>query len=93
MSQNECKNENVYKFYHSTYFKFCFQRYKYINKSNFKFMNANQIFNPKTGLSLQESLIDLYLNVKIRSNDEVHAHTDCQFRPGHTQQRKGEAAR
>ncbi len=27
--------------------------------------------NPKTGQNLREAIIDLYLNVKIRNNDEV----------------------
>lgn len=28
--------------------------------------------DPKTGMTLQESIVELYLDVKIRSNDEVY---------------------
>ena len=29
------------------------------------------VINPKTGQSLKEGIVDLYLNVKIRSREEV----------------------
>ncbi len=32
----------------------------------------SNVINKKTGQSLQDAIIDLYLNVKVRSSDEVH---------------------
>lgn len=32
---------------------------------------ANEIINSKTGQSLKDAIIDLYLNVKVRSSEEV----------------------
>jgi hypothetical protein len=42
-------------------------------------MSIKGIVNHKNGQTLEEALIELYLNVKIRSNDEVRAYSDHQF--------------
>eukprot|EP00831_Metopus_contortus_P071992 TRINITY_DN65739_c0_g1_i1.p1 TRINITY_DN65739_c0_g1~~TRINITY_DN65739_c0_g1_i1.p1 ORF type:complete len:179 (+),score=56.22 TRINITY_DN65739_c0_g1_i1:115-651(+) len=41
--------------------------------------NMAEVINSKTGQNLKDAIIDLYLNIKIRSNDEIVQFTDEKY--------------